>query len=144
MRRRPPAARPEQNLAPRDIEGLSEELVACLVSSINGTLDTPSPPWGHVVNDQWVTTNQIRREMFEAQVPLSLLPGFDACGGFAYVQFRTRASSGITSDLKDAAPIFRYEFGGPTATAALSTNCEQQFTYDGSGSTDSSGGMAGR
>lgn len=114
-----------------------------LLAAINHTPNTPSPPWGHVVNDTWVTSNLIRREFFEAQVPLSLLPGVDNCGGFAYVQFRTRASAGITSDLKDATPIFKYEFGGPDAKATVSTDCEQQFTYDGTGSTNSSGGSSG-
>jgi len=83
--------------------------------------------------------NLARFEFAEAKAPFSVLD-VDACDDSAFVQVRTRSSSTENSDLKDTTKIFEYSFGGPTAAAAVGTNCEQEFTYDGTGSVDSSGG----
>ena len=80
-----------------------------------------------------------RFEFAEAAVPLSILPKVNPCGGFAYVQVRTRSSSTATSDLKDTTKIFRYVFGGPSAVAQVAPNCTLNFSYSAAGSADSSG-----
>lgn len=111
-----------------------------LLATINDSTSTPAPPWGHVDSrGNWVGGNLARFEFAEAKAPLSVLD-VNACDDAAFVQVRTRSSSTETSDLKDTTKIFEYSFGGPTAAAAIGTNCEQQFTYDGAGSVDSSGG----
>lgn len=110
-------------------------LPAGVLATIVGNASTPAPPWGAVnARGDWAGGNYQLRAFAEAQVPLSLLPGVNSCGGNAYAQVRTRSSSTATSDLKDTTKIFRYNFGTPTATATLSTGCTQQFTYGGTGS----------
>jgi hypothetical protein len=117
-------------------------LPAGLISSINTSV-RPSAPWGTVnSHGDWVLSDIDRFEFAEAAAPLSVL-NVNGCGGFAFVQVRTRSSSSPTSDLKDTTKIFRYVFGGPTARALLSTSCNQDFTYDGSTSTNSNGGTTG-
>lgn len=114
-----------------------------LVTSINNTTITPAP-WGYVDSGGgWVLSPNIPRfEFAEAKVPLNILPGVNACGGFAYTQVRTRSSSTANSDLKDATKIFRYSFGGPTAAGTISASCDLNITYNGSSSTDSTGGTS--
>jgi len=111
-----------------------------VVTSINNTEIAPAP-WGYVDSKgSWVLTPNIPRfEFAEAAVPISLLPGVNACGGFAYVQVRTRSSSTATSDLKDTTKIFRYVFGGPSASAAVTPSCTFDFNYTAAGSSDSNG-----
>jgi hypothetical protein len=125
-----------------DGDSYNEQIPAppSLLTTINNAA-IPAAPWGFV-SDQgdWVTGNLSRFQFAEASIALSALPGVNACGGFAYVQVRSRSSSTANSDLKDTTRIFRYDFGGPTAAASLSTNCDQQLIYDGSGSRDSGGG----
>jgi hypothetical protein len=88
-----------------------------VVAAINNR-PTPSAPWGHVSGQgEWDGTDLDRFELGEASVPLSILPGVDACGGTAYVQLRTRSSATETSDLKDTTKIFKYEFPGITVSA---------------------------
>lgn len=88
-------------------------------TSINQTTSTPAAPWGHVDSKgAWVGGNLLRFEFAEAKVPLSSLPGVNACGGHAYTQVRTRSSSTETSDLKDTTKIFRLDFATPTVTAS--------------------------
>jgi hypothetical protein len=114
---------------------------AGVYSSINEAPVTPAP-WGYV-NSQgnWVLSPDIPRfEFAEAQVPLSILPGVNSCGGGAYVQVRTRSSSTPNSDLKDTTKIFEYQFGGPIAGAMLIGRCNLEIGYDGSASRNSSGG----
>jgi hypothetical protein len=119
---------------------VEQDLPDGVVTSINDSTTTPAAPWGHVDSKgKWVGGNLSRFEFGEAQVPLSILPGVDNCGGEAFVQLRTRSSSTSTSDLKDASKIFDFQFGSPDADQTLATNCTQQFTYDGSGSAGSSG-----
>jgi hypothetical protein len=94
-------------------------LPAGTVTSINQDTTTPAAPWGHVDSKgAWVGGNLARFEFAEAQVPLSILPGVNACGGHAFVEVRTRSSSTDTSDLKDTTKIFRFDFARPTATAS--------------------------
>ena len=121
----------EQNLA---------TLPAGLVTSINNT-DIAPAPWGYVDSKgNWVLTPNIPRfEFAEAQVPLSILPNVNPCGGFAFVQVRTRSSSTATSDLKDTTKIFRYVFGGPSAVARIEPSCTLDLSFDAAGSADSSG-----
>lgn len=121
----------EQNLS---------SLPAGLVTSINN-VDTKPAPWGYVDSKgNWVLSPDIPRfEFAEAQVPLSILPNVNPCGGFAYVQVRTRSSSTATSDLKDTTKIFRYIFGGPSAVASVAPSCTLNFGYSASGSADSTG-----
>ena len=123
---------------------VAQALPSGTVASINDSTNTPAAPWGHV-NDKgaWVGGNLARFEFGEAKVPLSVLPNVSVCGGSAYVQLRTRSSSTSTSDLKDASKIFDFQFGSPSAVQALGTNCNQQFTYDGTGSVGSTGSTAG-
>jgi hypothetical protein len=111
-----------------------------LVTSINNVEVKPAP-WGYVDSKgAWVLSPDIPRfEFAEAAVPLSVLPGVNACGGFAFVQVRTRSSSTATSDLKDTTKIFRYVFGGPSATATIAPSCTLQFAYSAAGSSDSTG-----
>jgi hypothetical protein len=122
------------------VEQNLNSLPAGLVTSINDTT-VPPAPWGYVDSKgNWVLTPNIDRFQFaEAQVPLSILPGVNGCGGAAYVQVRTRSSATATSDLKDTTKIFKYLFGGPTAAGLLTALCDLQIGYDGSSSTDSSG-----
>ncbi|MBI2954411.1 MAG: hypothetical protein HYY30_08865 [Chloroflexi bacterium] len=116
-----------------------------LISSINLSPKT-APPWGYVnAKGEWALGSIERFEYAEAAVQLGgsggvMLPGVNTCGGTAFVQVRTRSSAEANSDLKDTSEIFEYQFGGPTASASLSTNCLQQFTYDASGSRDSMDG----
>ncbi|HJQ32347.1 MAG TPA: PKD domain-containing protein [Pyrinomonadaceae bacterium] len=121
----------EQNLS---------SLPAGLVTSINN-VDTKPAPWGYVDSKgNWVLSPDIPRfEFAEAQVPLSILPNVNPCGGFAYVQVRTRSSSTATSDLKDTTKIFRYVFGGPSAVAHVAPSCTLALSYSASGSADSTG-----
>jgi len=118
-------------------------LPAGVFSSINSAA-TPPAPWGYVDSKgNWVLTPDIPRfEFAEAVVPLSILPGVNGCGGNAFVQVRTRSSSTANSDLKDTTKIFRYSFGGPTASGSISADCTFNIGYDGSSSTDSSGGSS--
>ena len=111
-----------------------------LVTSINSK-DIQPAPWGYVDSQgNWVLTPNIPRfEFAEAAVPLSVLPNVNACGGFAFVQVRTRSSSTATSDLKDTTKIFRYVFGGPSAVARLTPSCTLDFDYSAAGSADSGG-----
>ena len=122
------------------VEVPANSLPANLYSSINMTEIAPAP-WGYVDSKgNWVLTPNIPRfEFAEAAVPLSVLPGVNACGGSAYVQVRTRSSSTATSDLKDTTKIFRYVFGGPAATATVAPSCTLDFSYSAAGSMDSTG-----
>jgi hypothetical protein len=122
------------------VEVALNTLPAGLVTSINNVEIKPAP-WGYVDSKgAWVLTPNIPRfEFAEAAVPLSVLPNVNACGGFAYVQVRTRSSSTATSDLKDTTKIFRYVFGGPAASAAVTPSCSLQFGYSAAGSADSTG-----
>lgn len=122
---------------------VEQAIPAGTVASINDSTTTPAAPWGHVSGTSWVGGLLNRFEFAEARVPLTSLPGVDVCGGKAYVQVRTRSSSTANSDLKDATKIFEYLFQDASAKASLSTNCQQQFTYDGTGSTGASGGVSG-
>jgi hypothetical protein len=124
-----------------DGDSYNEQIPAppSLITTINDA-SIPAAPWGFV-SDQgnWVTGNLSRFQFAEASIALSALPGVNSCGGFAYVQVRSRSSSTANSDLKDTTRIFRYDFGGPTADALTSTNCDGQLIYNGSGSRDSGG-----
>ena len=114
-------------------------LPAGLISSINNTA-IPAGPWGDVdSHGNWSLSNLDRFEFAEAVAPLSLF-NLTGCGGALYVQVRTRSSATAGSDLKDTTKIFQYQFGGPVAAAAISTSCNQDFTYNGAGSADSQGG----
>lgn len=98
---------------------VEQALPAGTVASINDSTTTPSAPWGHVgTKGIWEGGNLARFEFGEAKVPLSVLPGVNACGGKAYVQLRTRSSATDTSDLKDATKIFEYAFPSVSASAA--------------------------
>lgn len=112
-----------------------------LFTSVNADSTTPEP-WGYInSHNDWVLSPSLNRRLFaEVQVPLSLLPGVNTCGGSAFVQVRTRASSALGSDAKDTTRIFRYSFGGPIADGDLSTGCGLNISYDGTGSTGSGGG----
>jgi hypothetical protein len=114
---------------------------AGLFTSINGINPTPAEPWGHVDGGSWIINPGFALRMFaEAQVPLSLLPGVNTCGGSGFVQIRTRASSALGSDAKDTTKIFEYSFGGPTAVGALTSGCGLDINYDATGSTTVGGG----
>ena len=92
-------------------------LPAGTIASINDSTSTPGAPWGHVDSQgHWVTGNLDRFTFAEAKVPLSILPGVNACGGKAYVEVRTRSSVTDTSDLKDTSKIFEYDFPSISAT----------------------------
>ena len=96
-----------------------QPLPSGVTSVINENTTTPAAPWGHVDgNGNWVGGNLARFEFAEAKVPLSLLPGIDACGGHAYTEVRTRSSSTENSDLKDTSKIFRLDFATPSVTAS--------------------------
>lgn len=111
-----------------------------VLATLVGDTTTPVPPWGAIdSHGNWAGGNYQLRGFAEAQVPLSLLPGVNNCGGSAYTQVRTRSSSTSNSDLKDTTKIFKFNFGTPTPTATLATNCTQSFTYDGTGSTGADG-----
>ena len=114
-----------------------------LFTSINGP-NTPAGSWGRVNSQNaWVADAFDRRLFAEAQVPLSLLPGISGCGDSLFVQIRTRSSSSLTSDAKDTSPIFEYLFGGPAAAGGLiNSGCGLNIGYDGSSSTNSTGGTA--
>src|SRR5829696_5229087 len=94
------------------------------------------------VNDKgnWVVGDIPRFEFAEARVPLTILPGVDACGGAAFVQLRTRSSSTPNSDLKDTTKILRYVFGGPAAAGTMTPSCTLSVAYSAVGSLNSSGG----
>ena len=114
-----------------------------LYSSINTDTSRATGPWGSVdSHGNWYIGNLDRFTFGEAVAPVSVL-NLTGCAGSAFVQLRTRSSATATSDLKDATKIFEYKFGGPTANATLSANCSSQFTFDGSTSTNSSGGTTG-
>ncbi|HLW17845.1 MAG TPA: hypothetical protein VKV69_10860 [Actinomycetota bacterium] len=134
---------------------IEHALPAGVKASINDSAATPGEPWGHVDSKgNWVLGSLDRFTFAEADVPLTLL-GItgSACNTTRYVEIRTRSSATDTSDLKDTTPIFTYNFGGPTAKATLGTTCatvttanphgNPTFTYDGSGSTNSAGGITG-
>jgi hypothetical protein len=112
-----------------------------LFTSVNVDSTTPEP-WGYInSHNDWVLSPSLSRRLFaEVQVPLSLLPGVNNCGGAAYVQIRTRASAALGSDAKDTTKIFQYSFGGPVADGELSAGCGLDIGYDGTGSTSSGGG----
>ena len=113
-----------------------------LVSSINQN-DIQAAPWGFVNSKgTWVLGNLLRFTFAEASVNLSeAFPDLEFCNGAkSFVQVRTRSSATETSDLKDTTQIFEFLFGGPNAVATLNTGCDAQFTFDGTGSHDSSGG----
>ena len=114
-----------------------------LVSSINQT-EVPAAPWGFVNSKgNWVLGNLLRFGFAEASVKLSeAFPNFDPCNNAAFVQVRTRSSATETSDLKDTTRIFEFRFGGPQPIASYGETCLAQFTYDGSGSKDSTGGSS--
>ena len=122
-------------------------LPANLYASVNNAA-TPAAPWGYVTSGgDWVLGSIPRFQFAEAVVPIGAggvtLPGVNPCGGMAYVQVRTRSSASSTSDLKDTTRIFQFLFGGPEAAAVLDSNCNQEFTYAPTGSTNSSGGSTG-
>src|SRR6185503_2172729 len=112
-----------------------------LVSSINN-VEVPSGPWGFVNSKgQWAAGNLLRFGFAEASVKLSeAFPNFEPCNNVAYVQVRTRSSATENSDLKDTTRIFEFSFGGPAPVASFAPSCDAQFSYNGSASTDSSGG----
>jgi hypothetical protein len=112
-----------------------------LVSSINQA-EIPAAPWGYVDSKaNWVLGNIPRFEFAEASVDLQqAFPNFVPCNTKAFIQVRTRASAGDTSDLKDTTKYFEFSFGGPVANAALTGSCAPQFFYDASQSINSSGG----
>lgn len=113
---------------------------AGLVASINNSINTPAPPWGHVSGQgNWVGGNLERFEFGEAKAPLSLLPGVNSCGGSAYVQLRTRSSSTENSDLKDTTKIFQFEFGGPSTSGSLTPSCDLDFGYSAVNATGGTG-----
>ena len=117
---------------------------AGLFTSINGVNPTPAEPWGYVDGSSWVLEPGFALRMFaEAQVPLSLLPNVNTCGGSGFVQIRTRASSTLGSDAKDTTKIFEYSFGGPAAVGTLTSGCGLNIGYDAAGSTTAAGGTAG-
>lgn len=120
----------EQNPAP-----------ASLVASINN-VEIPAAPWGFVDSKgNWVLGNLLRFGFAEASVKLSeAFPGFEPCNNVAYVQVRTRSSASDTSDLKDTTRIFEFSFGGPSPVASFAASCDAQFSYNGSASTDTTGG----
>jgi hypothetical protein len=116
-------------------------LPAGTVASINDSTNTPGAPWGHVDSKgNWVDGNLDRFGFGEAKVPLSILPGVNACGGAAYVQLRTRSSATSTSDLKDTTKIFKYEFPSIDASASKTSadGSAQTVTLTGSASGVSS------
>ncbi len=119
------------------------QLSSTLLASINNS-PVPAAPWGTVNSkNNWVLNINIDRfEFAEAAVPLSLLPGVNGCGGSAFVQVRTRSSATASSDLKDTTKIFKYDFGGPQAQAALTPKCDLVIHYDATGSLNSGGGTA--
>jgi hypothetical protein len=104
-------------------------------TSINQDTSTPAAPWGHVDSKgKWTGGNLARFEFAEAKVPLSSLPGVNACGGHAYTQVRTRSSSTETSDLKDTTKIFRLDFATPTVTASKTSADGNALSVNLSGS----------
>jgi hypothetical protein len=118
-------------------------LPAGIVKSFNDA-DTPAGPWGFVnekgdwdggFGDASPRTPVPALTLGEVGVPLSVLGITNPCGQTFYVQYRSRASVSETSDLKDGTPIFNYTFGGPTAAAVCGSNCLQQLTFSGAGST---------
>ena len=114
---------------------------AGLFTSINGIAPTAAEPWGHVDGGSWIINPGFALRFFaEAQVPLSLLPGVNTCGGSGFVQIRTRSSSTLGSDAKDTTKIFEYSFGGPTAVATLTSGCGLDIGYSAAGSTTQGGG----
>ena len=118
-------------------EYVEGSLPAGTLSTINTDTSTAAPPWGHVSgNSGWVGGNLQRFEFAEAKVPLSILPGVNACGGTAYTQIRTRSSSTENSDLKDTTKIFEFQFGSPSASASkTSANGTNSSVLLGSSST---------
>lgn len=113
---------------------------AGLFTSINGIEPTPAEPWGYVDGGSWLLQPGFDLRMFaEAQVPLSLLPGVNTCGGSGFVQIRTRASSALGSDAKDTTKIFEYSFGGPTAVANITGSCDLPIAFSAAGSASSTG-----
>jgi hypothetical protein len=105
-------------------------------TSINTNDSTPAAPWGHVDSKgKWAGGNLLRFEFAEAKVPLSSLPGVNACGGHAYTQVRTRSSSTETSDLKDTTKIFRLDFATPTVTASKTSADGNALSVNLSGSS---------
>ncbi|HET7483199.1 MAG TPA: hypothetical protein VFK89_10100 [Actinomycetota bacterium] len=104
-------------------------------TSINNNDTTPAAPWGQVDSKgNWTGGNLLRFGFAEAKVPLSALPGVNACGGHAYTQVRTRSSSTDTSDLKDTTKIFRLDFATPTVTASKASASGSNSTVTVSGS----------
>ncbi len=98
-------------------------------SSIN-TVIAAHPPWGRVdQHGDWVLEDFPKFELAEAIAPISLLPGVDECGGTAYVQVRTRASSTANSDLKDTSKVFEFQFNSATAEASLTGSCDGTFAF---------------
>lgn len=131
-----------------------------VVTSINDS-PTPGAPWGFVNSKgNWTDSSATNSngmlgnfEFAEAAVKIGAggvaLPGVGACGGTAFSEVRTRSSATSTSDLKDTTKIFPFNFGSPQAAATLAALCPPtqgsapQFSYDGTASTNSSGGTTG-
>ena len=111
-----------------------------LKSSINQDA-IPAAPWGYVDSKAaWVLGDIPRFEFAEASVDLlQAFTNFVPCNTKAFVQVRTRASAGDTSDLKDTTKYFEFNFGGPVADALLTETCAPEFLYSAAGSMDSSG-----
>ena len=112
-----------------------------MISSINQII-IPAAPWGFVDSKgDWVLGDIPRFEFAEASVDLvQAFTNFVPCNTEAFVQVRTRASAGDTSDLKDTTKYFQFSFGGPSAVLSLTETCAPSFLYDASNSTDSNGG----
>jgi hypothetical protein len=115
---------------------------SAVYTSINNSTTMQGAPWGHVDGKgNWVLGVMDRFTFAEVAVPLSIMPGVNACGGTAFVQFRTRSSATDTSDMKDATKIFQYSFGGPQAKIVLTPPVcpAQTFGFDGTTSLNSAG-----
>lgn len=111
-----------------------EGSISGILSSINTSISTAGPPWGHVdSHGNWILGNIDRFTFAEAVAPLSLLPGVDLCGGQSFVQVRTRSSAVATSDLKDTSKVFQFFFNSISSSAILTPSCDGTLGYSALG-----------
>lgn len=96
---------------------------------------TPSAPWGFVDSKGVWTIGQIPASCF-AEVIIPISPELPLLSGASndttqplYMQIRSRASVGDTSDLKDLTTYFLFAFGGPTPSLAMRSTCAQGLSY---------------